>query len=583
MAAPRTLPQPDQADVVTFTIKVDGEELSRSIQVNEIMTLQEVNRIPVAKITILDGDPASQEFPVSNQDLFIPGNEIEIHAGYSSEEELIFKGIVIKHSLRARRDGKSYLTIECRDPAVLMTLHRKSHYFVDMTDSDIVEEIFSSYGVTTDITSTEVTHEKVVQFDAADWDFALSRLEANGHICIVNGGTIATAPPDFEQEPALVLQYGATILEFDTEMDARDQTTAVKGYSWDYASQEIIESEGEDPGITEGGNLSASDIAGSLGQERRWQHSGFVNEAELQAWTNAKRLKCQMAKIRGRVKFQGNSGVKAGNLITLAGVGERFTGDAFVSAVRHHVSKGTWHTDVQIGINPKWFAQTYPIHHALASNMLPAVQGLQIGLVTQLQEDPNGEHRILVRLPIIDPDAEGIWARVAALDAGENRGALFLPEIDDEVVVGFLNNDPREAVVLGMLHSSAKPVPDAFTVSDDNPQKGLVTRSGIKALFDDETTTYSIETPNGNQLRMSEDSGSIEIKDENGNEIILNADGIKLVSAADITLEASGDIKATGTNVELEGSAGFTGKGSSTAELSSDGTTTIKGGTVMIN
>ena len=96
--------------------------------------------------------------------------------------------------------------------------------------------------------------------------------------------------------------------------------------------------------------------------------------------------------------------------------------------------------------------------------MLPAIGGLQIGVVSQLQDDPDGEDRILVQIPIIDNQEQGIWCRVSSLDAGDSRGAYFRPEIGDEVIVGFINEDPNDAVVLGMLHSSAKPAP--ITASD---------------------------------------------------------------------------------------------------------------------
>jgi uncharacterized protein involved in type VI secretion and phage assembly len=48
--------------------------------------------------------------------------------------------------------------------------------------------------------------------------------------------------------------------------------------------------------------------------------------------------------------------------------------------------------------------------------------------VTKLEADPDGEDRIQVRLPILDAQADGIWARVSSLDAGENRGFFFRPE-----------------------------------------------------------------------------------------------------------------------------------------------------------
>ena len=84
---------------------------------------------------------------------------------------------------------------------------------------------------------------------------------------------------------------------------------------------------------------------------------------------------------------------------------------------------------------------------------------MQIGVVTRLKNDPDGENRIMVRIPVIHKDDEGAWCRVSFLDAGNERGMFFLPEIGDEVIVGFINNDPRHGVVLGMLNSRAKPAP----------------------------------------------------------------------------------------------------------------------------
>ena len=73
--------------------------------------------------------------------------------------------------------------------------------------------------------------------------------------------------------------------------------------------------------------------------------------------------------------------------------------------------------------------------------------------------DPDGEDRIQVRLPLVDPAADGIWARWVSPDAGNQRGIYWRPEIGDELLVGFLNDDPRDPVVLGMLHSSVNPSP----------------------------------------------------------------------------------------------------------------------------
>ena len=111
----------------------------------------------------------------------IPGKEVEITAGYHSDEATIFKGIIIKHNLRIRPKSNQ-LIIECRDEAVKLTVGRKSKYFYDSADSDIFEEIIGTYGLGNDVEATTHTHTELVQYNASDWDFIMSRAQANGKI-----------------------------------------------------------------------------------------------------------------------------------------------------------------------------------------------------------------------------------------------------------------------------------------------------------------------------------------------------------------------------------------------------------------
>ena len=79
----QTLPGTQNTDLVTFTLKVNGAAVSVQYQVASISISKEVNRIPTAKIIIYDGDAATQDFSVSNEETFIPGTEIEITARLS--------------------------------------------------------------------------------------------------------------------------------------------------------------------------------------------------------------------------------------------------------------------------------------------------------------------------------------------------------------------------------------------------------------------------------------------------------------------------------------------------------------------
>jgi Rhs element Vgr protein len=570
------------ADLVTHKILVDGEQLSSTHQVKSVVVEKEINRISTARIVLLDGVPSTQDFQLSNQDLLIPGKEIEIKAGYHSDDETIFKGIIIKHNLKIRAN-QSFLIIECKDKAVKLTVGRKSKYYYDSNDSGILEEIIDTYGLEKEIESTNVDHKELVQYNVSDWDFCLTRAQANGKVCVVDDGKITIQKPKFEEDEIETVSFGATLLDFDAEIDARNQVSKVTSYAWDFAGQELLEIEADNPTVNLNGNISSDDLAAVVNLDNlELKSGGGTPDVELQEWADAKSLFNRLAQIRGKVKFQGIPAVKPNTVIKLEGVGDRFNGKVYISAVRHQITEGNWTTDAQFGMNPKWFSETVDINDAPASGLVAAVNGLQIGIVTQLESDPDGEDRIMVKLPIVNNEDQGIWARVSTLDAGENRGSFFRPEIGDEVILGFINGNPKDAIVLGMMNSSAKPAP--ITAADDNHEKGFVTRSEMKVIFNDDEVSMTLETPNGNKMVISDADGGIKLEDENGNFIEMNSDGITIESATAIncksgtntTIESgtSLDIKA-GTQLKAEGAAG--------AEVSTSAIAVLKGSLVQIN
>lgn len=579
----RTIPSSQAKTVVTTTLLSDGNEVTKQYQVLSIVVNKEVNRVASATLIILDGEPAKQSFEISSKPEFEPGKKLEIKCGYRSDTETIFKGIVIKHGIKVRKKN-SVLVVECKDEAVKMTVSCKSKYFTETKDSDVMEELIDGHGLDKEVEATSVSHKQLVQYNSTDWDFMLCRCDVNGLLCIPDDGKIKIGKPDFSAGSSLTIQYGATVHDLDAEIDARLQYKSVKGTMWDYSGQELLSDvEAEDPGVPDAGNLAADTLADVIGEDEfRLYHSGKIEEPELQALVNAKMMKNRLAKIRGRVRIDGTAQVKPGELIELKGVGERFEGKLFVTGIRQEIEKGDWQTVIQFGINPEWFAETYEVQQPPAAAMVPAISGLQIGVVTQLQDDPDGEDRIKVRLPVIHNEDEGTWCRVSSLDAGNNRGMFFRPELGDEVVVGFINNDPRHAIVLGMLNSSAKPAP--IQASDDNNEKGYVSRSEMKVVFNDDKKSIQIETPGGNKMIITEEDKKIHLEDQNGNKFIMNQDGITIESVKDIIMKAQRNIQVEAqSNLSMKGSAQAKIEGSGGAELSSGGSTTVKGATVMIN
>lgn len=568
-------------DLVTYQILVDNQEIPGTYPVLTMNVRKEFNRISLARIVFYEGTASDRNFEISDSAFFVPGKKIQINVGYHSENKMIFKGIIIRHSVKVR-GGKSSLIVECKDEAVKMTIGRKSRYFYDSTDSDILEQLAGEYKLEKSVEKTSYTHEKLVQYNASDWDFLVSRAQANGKLCFTDNGKLIIQKPDTSQQPIETVANGLTLMDFDAEMDARTQFSKITALSWNAADQEISRIEAKSPSVKTSGNIDSSQLADVIGlQDLELRYGGNLNETEAQDWADSKMLFQQMAKIRGRVRFQGIDKIKPGSILKLEGIGERFNGNVFISGVQHTINNGLWSVDAQFGLDPVWFSETYDINETPAAGLVPAVKGLQYGVVSQLQDDPQGECRIMVKLPVVDSSEQGIWCRVATLDAGENRGSFFLPEIGDEVLVGFINEDPNNAVIVGMLNSSAKPAP--LTASDDNDIKGFVTRSEMKFLFDDKKKSVTIETPAGKKVTIDEDAGEITLQDENSNTLKMNKDGISMESGKDLVLKATGDITIEGMNIEITGQAEVKASGSAGTEVSSSATTTIKGSIVQIN
>jgi len=588
VASESNIPTPATPDVCTAVILTGGIQIPGAYHLLSVTVSRELNRIPSATLFLRDGEASSSTFAISNTETFLPGKEIEIQLGYRSQNDTVFKGVIISHSVRVRRNS-SMLIVECRDKAIIMTLGRKNKYFAEQKDSDIMEQLIGSNGLEKEVEATTTDLKEVVQFDSSDWDFLLCRAEANGQVVMVEDGKVQVGKPATGSEAIVNVTFGNTLLELDAVIDARLQSESISAESWNPADQLIVEAEANEPETTGNGNLPANELSAAFGGGvRKLIHGGVLSQPELQMWADGRLMKERLARTRGRAKFQGFAGAVPGKIIELSGIGERFEGKMYISGVRHTVADGNWETDVQLGLSPDLFAETVNLRPLPASGLVPGIGGLQIGKVTQLENDPAGEDRIKIRLPVISTSDEGIWARISTLDAGNQRGTYFRPEVDDEVIVGFLNDDPRNPVVLGMCHSSAMPAPEK--AKDTNHLKGYTSREKMRFSFDDEKKMIMLETPGGNKITLSEEAKGIELEDQNGNKITMNGSGITIESSKDLILKAVKDIKLEGINMGMKASASFKAEGTGSVELSGanatlkgSATAVIQGGVVQIN
>ncbi len=592
-------PEIHDSAMLSLELLINGSAIGDQFMVVSAKVERAVNQISTATIIMADDQVGSQSFEASESDFFVPGTALELKVGFDLKIHSIFKGIITGHRIRARRNRPSELQIFCSDESIKMTLGRKSKNFEEKTDGDIIKGIIQEYGLKAEVGATAYQHASMIQYASTDWDFVLSRAKANGLILTNIDGTVKVDKPSVSSPPLLTVDKDRDLYEFDLELDAQSQMVDVNCLAWDHKLQSVIEAKSEEPTVNPQGNITGEKLAEVLNVKGfQLQTSGSLEETELKSWADGTLMKARMARIQGFIEFIGSELALPDTLIEIHGLGDRFNGNAYVSGMEHLIEKGQWRTKAFIGLDEKKHVDpAHSITAPPAGGILPGLEGLQVGTVIKVDGDPDGNTRILVDVPLIEPSGAGIWARISNFYATKNAGSFFLPELGDEVVLGFLNNDPRYAVILGTLYSQKKTAP--FTPEEKNNMKAFITKSQLKITFLEEDKDIMIETPGGNKISLSDKNKSIELVDSNKNKLVMDRSGILLDSARDIVLKAKGNVKidasagisldakadvsVEGLNVTNSAKVSFKGQGRASAELSAAGQTTVKGAMVMIN
>jgi uncharacterized protein involved in type VI secretion and phage assembly len=194
--------------------------------------------------------------------------------------------------------------------------------------------------------------------------------------------------------------------------------------------------------------------------------------------------------------------------------------------------------------------------------------GVVVGVVTNNQ-DPENMHRVKVRFPWLSNDVESNWARVAASMAGNGRGAYFLPEVDDEVLMAFEHGRVDHPYVLGSLWNGKDTPPE----SNDNG----------------ENNHRAIKSRSGHVVRLNDAAGSetIEIIDKSAkNRIVINTaeNSITIEADADITIKSAvGKLTMEANGIEMKSQAGITVQAALSLDLKANAQVTVKGAMIQLN
>lgn len=567
---------------VLLSVRVDGKETGFQPYILSVETTMEFHRLATAEITINDGGLGDDDFPIGDADDFLVGKEVEVLVGKEKADQSIFKGLVEMQSILLESDS-SLLKITAKHMAYKMTLERKLRSFENTTDKEVIETICAEYGIKVEVKGQNVKHERLVQYNCTDWDFINLRAEAMGALLYTSPNGIVVTEPDADAQPALSLINGYNLQQLDIEMDARRAFQKHQVDAWNYTTQEIDTAEEADgKGAPAIGNLDTKKLAELNGNETLQSHQMTSQEnndaTSVRNKMRATRASC--SRIQGTAQVWGYAPLEPSQTVNLEKVGKRFDGKTIVASVTHSIDGSEWLTTIGLGIDDVLYAKRYDdIATQPADGELPPANGLQIAKVEALEGDPLDEERIYISL--LGNEGTCLWARLATLDAGNGRGTTFCPEIGDEVVVGFINDHPNQAIVLGMLHSSSAPSPIAK--SDDNHQKAIVTREKLQVLFDDEKKLITLSTPGGNLLTLNDDDGGIFLEDQNGNKITMDSNGISIETNKAINIKATQDASIEGNNTTVKANVQLKLQGTSGSELSASGNTVVKGAIVQIN
>jgi uncharacterized protein involved in type VI secretion and phage assembly len=207
------------------------------------------------------------------------------------------------------------------------------------------------------------------------------------------------------------------------------------------------------------------------------------------------------------------------------------------------------------------------------------IYGVVVGIVTSNQ-DPEGMGRVKIYFPWRNAKDENekdesYWARIASLMAGNNRGCVFYPEVNDEVLVAFEHGDINHPYVLGALWNGQDKPPETNSDGNNNIRK-IRSRSGHEIILNDDDKSkqekIEIHTNGKHKIVLDDSAGGekIEIIDKTGsNKIVIDS------TQNSINIESSMQLNIKGNMVEIEGTSSLT--------LKSSAILTIQGMPVKIN
>ena len=550
------------------------------------------------------------DFSLTDAGTFAIGKALKVSvpdvAGTLTE---IFDGEITDLTVEQDTGGNNQLVIGAMDKGHRLASETKLRTFASKTYSAIVSEIAGDAGMSADVTATSPAIPYVVQTTnnhAFLWELA----RRVGYDWWVEGGKLVFKPAGTTAGPTL--KYDDTLLEFRVRYSGATKGSKVTVQGWDPATQAAVT--GDDASTIAGSAIPAIGSDAPFATEGRtkaksaWgkelKTGAFIATTTTEAQAVAKALAQQAdaTEVFARGTARSTPTLLPGKTVKIENMGTKVSGKYYVTTVEHTFG------ETGPGVTTRFTAgNKAPVGLAdlvggptAGASQWGAV-GLVAGIVTNIQ-DPDATGKVKVKFPSLSSADESAWARVVSLGAGPDTGLEFLPEVNDEVIVGFEQGDLRYPVVLGGVWSTKNKPPVTETAATVK-MRTITSRQGHKIEISDGdgdgTKSVSITLADTKtKLTMAQDRVELEsasgkpITMKSGSHMVeIDGSGNITIKGAKVTIDAgAGDIELKGTNIKLTAQAqiGIKATGPFKAEgamanLEASGIATVKGSMVKIN
>jgi phage protein D len=549
-------------DVLVAGAKLDPKWRDATIEVKVVDSLT----LPdMALVRLVDpkGDSIDSHPLQLGKDL-----EIKVAATGDRATTRIFKGQIAAVEPEFTANG-CIISIRAYDKAHKLNRARKTRTFQQMSAADMVSKIAGENGLSANVTATNVVHEFFQQSNETDWDFAWRLALMHDYEVVVDDTSLEFRPANEGSGAAVALKWQDTLISFRPRMSGVQQPQTVNVRAWDPKGKTVVTGSATNGTTTSTAGVTRASVANDLGggttavTDRVAVNPG---EANAIAKSTLNRMSDAFYEADG-VAF-GSPKIKAGAQVQVSGVGQKFSGTFTVTSSTHSYRGTTgYQTSFQISGRSS---------RTLLELMRPPKErdwsaSLVVGVVTN-NNDPEQMGRVRVKYPSLSDSEESGWARIATPSAGKARGLLMLPQVDEEVIIGFEHGDTRRPIVVGSV----------FNGKDKPGDDLLQNRDGSFALLSNE----KIHQHSKKDFEIKSDQNmTVEITKDETHKISGNykneATGNGNLKAQQYTIEAGSSMTVKGVSVTVEASASLTLKGA-TVDIQGSGPVNIKGAIINL-